>query len=173
MPQSQILVVFYVHPVLRRRRFEPGGAIFLRKAKAIWSRCEHFFLKSQRRFQARPVLEGGKDRFAKRPCENCSVFKKGEGGPEAPGALRLRNKKATASVASSYSQNPPVGSSFLNESEAESARTVLASYKLVRARRVPTSWGKLGGGLMKRGRRPWPTGASSSMVATEEASSSE
>ena len=36
-------------------------------------------------------------------CENCSVFKKGEGGPEAPGALRLRNKKATASVASSYS----------------------------------------------------------------------
>ena len=41
-------------------------------------------------------------------CENCSVFKKGEGGPEAPGALRLRNKKATASVASSYSQNPPV-----------------------------------------------------------------
>ena len=25
-------------------------------------------------------------------CENCSVFKKGEGGPEAPGALRLRNK---------------------------------------------------------------------------------
>ena len=40
--------------------------------------------------------------------ENCSVFKKGEGGPEAPGALRLRNKKATASVASSYSQNPPV-----------------------------------------------------------------
>ena len=42
-------------------------------------------------------------------CENCSVFKKGEGGPEAPGALRLRNKKATASVASSYSQNPPVG----------------------------------------------------------------
>ena len=43
-------------------------------------------------------------------CENCSVFKKGEGGPEAPGALRLRNKKATASVASSYSQNPPVGS---------------------------------------------------------------
>ena len=28
---------------LRRRRFEPGGAIFLRKAKAIWSRCEHFF----------------------------------------------------------------------------------------------------------------------------------
>ena len=42
-------------------------------------------------------------------CENCSVFKKGEGGPEAPGALRLRNKKATASVASSYSQNTPVG----------------------------------------------------------------
>ena len=41
-------------------------------------------------------------------CENCSVFKKGEGGPEAPGALRLRNKKATASVASSYSQNTPV-----------------------------------------------------------------
>ena len=41
-------------------------------------------------------------------CENCSVFKKGEGGPEAPGALRLRNKKATASVASSYSENPPV-----------------------------------------------------------------
>ena len=41
-------------------------------------------------------------------CENCSIFKKGEGGPEAPGALRLRNKKATASVASSYSQNPPV-----------------------------------------------------------------
>ena len=41
-------------------------------------------------------------------CENCSVFKKGEGGPEATGALRLRNKKATASVASSYSQNPPV-----------------------------------------------------------------
>ena len=41
-------------------------------------------------------------------CENCSVFKKGEGGPEAPGALRLRNKMATASVASSYSQNPPV-----------------------------------------------------------------
>ena len=40
--------------------------------------------------------------------ENCSVFKKGEGSPEAPGALRLRNKKATASVASSYSQNPPV-----------------------------------------------------------------
>ena len=40
--------------------------------------------------------------------ENCSVFKKGEGGPEAPGALRLRNKKATASVASSYSQNTPV-----------------------------------------------------------------
>ena len=45
-------------------------------------------------------------------CENCSVFKKGEGGPEAPGALRLRNKKATASVASSYSQNPPVGDLF-------------------------------------------------------------
>ena len=44
-------------------------------------------------------------------CENCSVFKKGEGGPEAPGALRLRNKKATASVASSYSQNPPVDGS--------------------------------------------------------------
>jgi hypothetical protein len=41
-------------------------------------------------------------------CENCSVFKKGEGGPEAPGALRLRNKKATASVASSYSENTPV-----------------------------------------------------------------
>ena len=41
-------------------------------------------------------------------CKNCSVFKKGEGGPEAPGALRLRNKKATASVASSYSQNTPV-----------------------------------------------------------------
>ena len=41
-------------------------------------------------------------------CENCSVFKKGEGGPEAPGALRLRNKKATASVASSYSKNTPV-----------------------------------------------------------------
>ena len=40
--------------------------------------------------------------------ENCSVFKKGEGGPEAPGALRLRNKKATASVASSYSENTPV-----------------------------------------------------------------
>ena len=40
--------------------------------------------------------------------ENCSVFKKGEGSPEAPGALRLRNKKATASVASSYSRNPPV-----------------------------------------------------------------
>ena len=39
--------------------------------------------------------------------ENRSVFKKGEGGPEAPGALRLRNKKATASVASSYSQNTP------------------------------------------------------------------
>ena len=45
-------------------------------------------------------------------CKNCSVFKKGEGGPEAPGALRLRNKKATASVASSYSQNPPVYCSF-------------------------------------------------------------
>ena len=44
-------------------------------------------------------------------CENCSVFKKGEGGPEAPGALRLRNKKATASVASSYSQNTPVPTS--------------------------------------------------------------
>ena len=41
-------------------------------------------------------------------CKNCSVFKKGEGGPEAPGALRLRNKKATASVASSYSENTPV-----------------------------------------------------------------
>ena len=42
-------------------------------------------------------------------CKNCSVFKKGEGGPEAPGALRLRRKKkATASVASSYSQNTPV-----------------------------------------------------------------
>ena len=41
-------------------------------------------------------------------CENCSVFKKGEGGPEASGALRLRNKKATASVASSYSHNTPV-----------------------------------------------------------------
>ena len=40
--------------------------------------------------------------------KNCSVFKKGEGGPEAPGALRLRNKKATASVASSYSENTPV-----------------------------------------------------------------
>ena len=37
-----------------------------------------------------------------------SVFKKGEGGPEAPGTLRSRNKKATASVASSYSENPPV-----------------------------------------------------------------
>ena len=52
---------------LRRRRFEPRGAIFLRKAKAIWSRCEPFFKKSQRRFRARPVLEGGKDSFAKRP----------------------------------------------------------------------------------------------------------
>ena len=41
-------------------------------------------------------------------CGNFSVFKKGEGGPEAPGALRLRNKKATASVASSYSENAPV-----------------------------------------------------------------
>ena len=45
-------------------------------------------------------------------CENCSVFKKGEGGPEAPGALRLRNKKATASVASSYSQ-PSLRARFL------------------------------------------------------------
>ena len=44
---------------------------------------------------------------------DCSVFKKGEGGPEAPGALRLRNKKATASVASSYSQNPPVCTCFI------------------------------------------------------------
>ena len=52
--------------------------------------------------------------------ENCSVFKKGEGGPEAPGALRLRNKKATASVASSYSQNPPVHD-----------RTVLEVYNLM------------------------------------------
>ena len=51
----------------RRRRFEPRGAIFLRKAKAIWSRYEPLFKKSQRRFRARPVLEGGKDRFAKRP----------------------------------------------------------------------------------------------------------
>ena len=51
----------------RRRRFEPGGAIFLRKAKAIWSRCEPFFKKPQRRLRARPVLEGGKDRFPKRP----------------------------------------------------------------------------------------------------------
>ena len=41
-------------------------------------------------------------------CKNCSVFKKGQGGPEAPGALRLKNKKATASVASSYSENTPV-----------------------------------------------------------------
>ena len=40
--------------------------------------------------------------------KNCSVFRKGEGGPEAPSALRLRNKKATASVASSYSENAPV-----------------------------------------------------------------
>ena len=49
-------------------------------------------------------------------CKNCSVFKKGEGGPEAPGALRLRNKKATASVASSYSENTPVFWSLTSES---------------------------------------------------------
>ena len=46
-------------------------------------------------------------------CENCSVFKKGEGGPEAPGALRLRKKKATASVASSYSKNPLCKNAYL------------------------------------------------------------
>ena len=41
-------------------------------------------------------------------CGNYFVFKKGEGGPEAPGASRLRNKKATASVASSYLEKTPV-----------------------------------------------------------------
>ena len=48
-----------------------------------------------------------------------------EGGPEAPGALRLRNKKATASVASSYSQNRPVqGDSVSKNLEVLKAKAI-------------------------------------------------
>ena len=71
-------------------------------------------------------------------CENCSVFKKGEGGPEAPGALRLRNKKATASVASSYSQNPPVrGYKMFKKSHLTSLLQGDSADKKLATRNVP------------------------------------